>query len=271
MDRIVIPKEYEGKKVSTVLYNFFGDKYYDDNAKNKTVQVVLPDGITKIEPYAFNTPNRIKVNIPSSVSVIGEKALPKGLVLIENTTKPITWAENWINNENGSMPIVLWNVQNFSQTDDGLEYAVSNDNVYITGYQGDKNVIDIPVEIDGKNCLYIADYAFANVVNLQQVWLSKSVKEIGSYAFANCSSITVLALTDGLEKINSYAFINCENLKVVNIYLSVTYIGSQVFGGCDKLTIYTEHSSKPSNWASDWAVGRQEYISWGYVEPEYRL
>ena len=86
---VVVPKEFEGKKVTTIGYGAF--------VRNSVItSVVLPDSISSIMGSAFSEcVSLVKINLPESLKIIGQSAfqrcknlkeveLPNGLLNIGN-------------------------------------------------------------------------------------------------------------------------------------------------------------------------------------------
>lgn len=72
----------------------------------------------------------------------------------------------------------------------GLEYQINGDTVIITRYTGDAAVLEIPVQIQNLPVTQIADRAFFECRNLENITIPDSVTDIGEWAFLNCYSLT---------------------------------------------------------------------------------
>ncbi len=59
----------------------------------------------------------------------------------------------------------------------------------ITKYIGDKEVVEIPAEIDGKNVVKIGQRAFSRCTRLTSVTITNIVTEIGISAFSVAQSL----------------------------------------------------------------------------------
>ena len=95
-------------------------------------------------------------------------------------------------------------------------YALDDERVRITSYEGSDAEIELPSEIDGKK-----------------------VVGITSNAFNKCTTLTSVIIPEGIESIGKGAFMNCTNLKNVKIPNTVTIIGEEAFSYCYKLTSIT--------------------------------
>lgn len=93
--------------------------------------------------------------------------------------------------------------------------------------------------------------------------LPASIVSIGDNAFYESSFYTNFRFSPNnlLTSIGANAFYNT-NITNLAISSRVTYVGSKAFNGIADLTLYVEHSSKPSGWASDWNYSNRPVI-WG--------
>ena len=135
---------------------------------------------------------------------------------------------------------------------------VLNQNGEVTGYLGtDWKVLNIPAEIGDQTVTGIADGAFENQRDIQQVILPETVtvigsnafygctnlKEInlnhvtsmGSGAFRQCAALQSVALGEGLRDVPEQAFMSCAKLKAVTLPSSVKELGKECFAQCTSL------------------------------------
>ena len=129
---------------------------------------------------------------------------------------------------------------------------------------------------------YIEKNAFQYCYNLTHVYMSStSVSRIEEYTFDSCP-ITYISFPSGITYIGNRAFRNTDNIG--NIPKSVTYIGpyafansnltaiiipmtltnidTYAFSGCTSLSVYTEQTSRPSTWNSNWNPTNRPVV-WG--------
>lgn len=238
LSSIVIPKKYNGKKVTAIMENGF-----KDCTKLKTI--VIPDSVTSIGSSAFNGCSQLtSIVISNNVTSIGASAF-EGCSSLSSITLPFVG--------DGS-----------NQTH--FEY-IFGDSSY------DKDCIPATlksVTITGKTS--IASYAFLGCSSLNSIVISNSITSIGEGAFMGCSSLENISLPfigNGSDKahfgyifgafdysINSicvptslksvtitggtsvgrYAFYECSNLTSIVVPSSVTSIGDSAFYGCSRLT-----------------------------------
>ena len=135
---------------------------------------------------------------------------------------------------------------------------VLNQNGEVTGYLGtDWKVLNIPAEIGNQTVTGIADGAFENQRDIQQVILPETVTVIGSNAFYGCTNLKKInlnhvtsmgsgvfrqcaalqsvALGEGLRDVPEQAFMSCANLKAVTLPSSVKELGKECFAQCTSL------------------------------------
>ena len=158
------------------------------------ISVNIPNTVTNIGDYAFeDCSNLTSIEIPASVTNIGYKAFSNC----------------------SSLASVVWNIAN------GSCYNFGNQ---VESYTFGENVESIPNGLcSGMN-------------KLTTITLPNSVKSVGDQAFYNCNGLLSVDLSDSLINIGSQAFAGCENLTSISIPNSVLYIGEKAFEGCNSFT-----------------------------------
>lgn len=166
--------------------------------KSKITEIVLPDGITKIDTYAFYECYALKsINIPDGVKSIGENAFYhcKSLTSItipDSVTKIVKSAFRGCSK---------------------LESVTLSENLTSIGYE-----------------------TFSGCTSLINIYIPNSVTSIGNSAFHGCSKLESVTLSENLKVIYDSTFTYCTSL--INIYIpnSVTKIGKSAFNGCSALS-----------------------------------
>ena len=242
----------------------------------------IPDGVTKIEDWAFYDCNKLTVmTIPSSVATIGEYALNfcTGLTkLFVHAKTPPTVGTNAFINVDLAIPVYvpaasldaykaanIW--QEFTKlqalvtefTVDNLKYKVTDyiaDEVELTGYATKPTgKLDIPASVTYGSKTYsvtsIGKQAFDGCSAITEVTIPASVTSVGSDVFNGCSSLTQATIGDGLTEISTSMFTNCSALEKLVIGKGVTKIGSFAFANCSNLKEITVLASNPPSVASD--------------------
>lgn len=158
---------------------------------SENVDVVIPNGVTRIGPLAFSDYDDIySVKMPNSVTSIGYSAFANCYNL-----KSITLSKNLKAIESGSFSDCL-NLRSIS----------------------------LPGSLTK-----IADFAFARCISLKSVTIPDKIRNIEDCTFEGCSSLTNIILPKSIKTIGESAFRECESLKSVEIPDGVTSIGPQAF------------------------------------------
>ncbi len=120
-----------------------------------------------------------------------------------------------------------------------LTYQKIGNHISIKG-GSDKTItsVSIPSQIDGIPVTSIADFAFADYENLQEVNIPDTVTTIGQQAFKGCKSLEKISLPDSLATIHQDAFAN-SGLTEITIPKSVTNMAEDVFRNCQSLSKVT--------------------------------
>ena len=192
---------------SNPLYN--GATLYI-NGEEKT-EITIPAEVTSIGQYAFyNCDNITKVVIHDGVESVGTYAFyscDNLTIWCEAGAKPEGWHSNW----NPSDRTVIWDMNNWSLSDDGL-LTVKKSFSY-------DNSGDYPW------------YYFQS--DIKAVKFEAAVTEIGNYAFYDYDNLLTVDLSEatGLTSIGYRTFYSCSYLTTVDMSgaTSLTTIGSEAF------------------------------------------
>lgn len=93
----------------------------------------------------------------------------------------------------------------------------------------------LPSTYNGLKVIKIEDSSFANNKNIEEVFISKNIKEIGSQAFYSCEKLKVVSISESIVNISDYAFRRCVSLKEIEIPNSVEFIGKGILDECTNL------------------------------------
>lgn len=100
-------------------------------------------------------------------------------------------------------------------------------NSYILKGSKDKEIMYLVIPATHKKLpvTEIADNAFANYENLEQVSFSSNIKKIGKYAFLNCKKIKTMLIPDTVDEIEEYILEGCTSLE----NLTIPFIGHDLW------------------------------------------
>ena len=160
-------------------------------------RLTLTDKVKTIGKCAFQFTRLISVELPSSITTIGDNAFDacSGLTSIELPGSVITIGKG----------------------------AFAS----CTGLTS----IEIPSSVTT-----IGNSAFESCTGLTSVEIPNSLTTIGSHVFNGCTSLTSVAIPSSVTTIGMVAFGNCTGLTSVELPSSVTTIGDGAFYGCSGLT-----------------------------------
>ncbi len=254
-ENVVIPSEYNGKKVSAVGENAF---YANESLKSITIPdsilkignssfadctnlmgVAIPDSVTEIGRSAFFRCNNLfSVTIGKEVTSIGENAF-SCIRLVEICNKSALELDLY---KIGNYPLNIYTPESGESKldirDDGFVFCQDEEDAYLISYLGKRSELTLPKNYNGEN-YKIYRYAFQDSASLTSVVIPSSVTEIGTQAFSFCKALTNVTMENGVNSISTFAFSRCSNLTSIIIPDSVVTIGSSAFSDCDKLTSIT--------------------------------
>ena len=159
--------------------------------------VVLPENITGIGKYAFQSTAFTELPLTASITEIKDYAFKSctkltSVAILDRVTKLGTYV---------------------FQSCTGLESAKI-----------------------GGGVTSVPNYMFHGCTNLVNVELSEKVTSIGNSAFYNCKGLKSLPVTESITSIGTNAFYGCTSLTSVNLSDKVTSLGASAFYGCSSLT-----------------------------------
>ena len=164
---------------------------------NTITKVVLPEGVEKINAYAF-----------ANLTALEEVVLPSTLTAIEygaffncSALKKITFS--------GENNVIIINQHAFEGC-------------------------DLEGTIDLSAACVISDYAFAGNRDLTGIVTGDALLSISQYSFAGCKSLKDVTITSKLVKYGAYAFTGCESLTSFEVNALVLPEG--MFYECESLT-----------------------------------
>lgn len=197
---------------------------------------LLPETITKIGAYSFkNNRNILKVELPSSILVIGEFAfsntelvgidIPSSVTYIGDGAFANCTSLSYVHISEGISPLTL-----------GTQFDC--DTGTLSGvFEGCENLSLVTLS---SRVFSIGARTFYNLKALStfEIPSGSILSIIGDYAFFNDYKISSLNLPEGLLSIGAHAFENMNNRSFTSVVIpsSVTYIGEYAFSNCTKLS-----------------------------------
>ena len=186
------PEELEFDDSETSKAWYIGD--------NTITKVVLPEGVEKINCYAF-----------ANLTALEEIVLPSTLEAIEygaffgcTSLQKITFS--------------------------------GENNLKIISQNAFENC-DLRDTIDLSSICVISDYAFAGNQKLTGVNLGETILSVGQYAFAGCKALKDIEIGSGKVKYGAYAFTGCESLK--SFYVNSAVLPEGMFYECKEMDSVT--------------------------------
>ncbi|MBR4063417.1 MAG: leucine-rich repeat protein [Clostridia bacterium] len=193
--------------------------------------LVIPDGVAKINGNAFAGTGIKSVIIPESVEYIGVYVFSNCQSLkeirIPKNVSSIGWAA--FRNSGIESIIVDSENQNFVVVNNCLINVAEKKLVF--GYGNCSIPDDGSVEV-------IEYYALQYNSDLTEIVIPSSVKTIGYSAFSTCDNVEIVEIQNGITKIDGNAFTSCYRLKRVVVPNSVTSIGEYAFTGCGNINTF---------------------------------
>jgi len=227
--------------------------------------LVLPDGITKIDKFAFSDCSGLtNIVIPNSVKVIADYAFScctglTSIVIPDSVTKI---GDDVFSDCSSLIRVIIPDSVTkigdyvFSNCTHLTELTVDNENpVYCSEnnilYTKDKTRL-IAAAGGLKGCVVLPDtvteispYAFSGRTGLTGVTIPAAVTWITEWLFSDCSGLKSIVIPDTVTVIDEKAFFRCSSLTSIRIPDSVTKIGDHVFLDCTHLTELTVDNENP--------------------------
>lgn len=226
--------------------------YTNDNEKiligytGMDSELVLPDGITKINHYAFynsNWPhdtdqrhtNIVSITIPDSVTTIGSSAF-RGLTNLMKVTigSGVTRSDDILLFNHCYKLVEVYNRSSLVIVD-SLEYEGIFDgyidsakNIYTSAGESKLSIDNdgYAIYTDGDDKILVGYTG-----NETELVLPKGITEINSYAFYNDTNITSVSIPASVTKIGNSAFYFCSKLSEIVGGDNIAYIGNGAFDG----------------------------------------
>ena len=197
-------------------------------------ELVIPDGVTKINDYAFTAfADIVSAVIPDSVTRIGDSAFSDctGLTSISIGAGLEYIGESAFSGCESLLEISLPRTVSYVG-DNAFYYCVSLGSVNIEDIAAwcaidFGNYASNPIRYSEKLCL---DGKLATDIELPV-----GITEISDYAFYYCKTIASITIPEGVTRIGYQAFYECDGLSDIDIPASVEEISDYAFYNCTRL------------------------------------
>ncbi len=197
------------------LLNVDNDEWWINDGVLENCRIVdcedvrIPDGVTEIGDYPFDSFDMKRIYMPKSVTKVGEL----GFGFCPNLQ------EIHIANRD----IILQN-ECFSDLENLKSVYIGGQKFEVIVTQGSYGTKDVQ-----GNCLerYLGED--------ERYVVDSDIKKIGEASFCNCFSIRELVIPQSVEEISDRAFLNCSALAQVELPDKLGIIGWRAFEGCSAI------------------------------------
>ena len=228
------------------------DECYSE--RNDIINVIIPEGVSKIGAGAFSAVSSLKVvEIPSTVTEIGNGAFEfcASLVSINvsSDNKHFKSVDGCLYSIDGKT-LVQYPI---GKRDESFKIPMGVDTIGASSFWGARYLSEIVIpssvtlieNMAFQGCSGLAelnipssvrtidDSAFYECISLERVSFGSSLKYIGENAFALCSSLKDVILPNTVESICQNAFTSCSGLVKVYIPPHVEFVGDDAFSCCE--------------------------------------
>lgn len=216
--------------------------------------VILNDGLETIEYGAFSNTGLLRIEIPESVTKIGDDAFEgasadlvivgkagsvaetyakENRIIFENLEGVRTYPEEIDESELISVE-VLMNLEE-SPEEDFVCVDHGNGVVELLEYTGTDEVVVIPEYWKGIQITTISPYSFGYNSIVKAVRVPDSVTEISDFVFGTNEKLEVVILGSGVKSLGQSSFMSCTNLRELVLNDGLEKIDTFALSGCESL------------------------------------
>lgn len=120
----------------------------------------------------------------------------------------------------------------------GYVYTIIDNEVTITGFEGEPTYIEIPETVEGCRVTEIRDNSFYECGSLKHIVLPDTLEKIGHHAFYACYSLESITIPDSVTELGMGSFCGCENLTSVTLSNKLKRLPDSCFRSCTNLTSF---------------------------------
>lgn len=212
-------------------------------AGEEVTEVVVPEGMTKVEAYTFyNAKNLTSVVLPSTLASIGKYAFSgclklQSLVLPEGITTLGDYAlKDCVTLKELTLPESVTTLGNRAfQACRQLKTMVIPEGVTSLGSYLLSGCDSLCSATLPQHLTAIPTGTFYGCKSLRHFTLPQGVTDIGGWAFASCASLEEIEFPDGLRTVGEWAFYGCSSLKSVSFPDNVNVLSRNMFEKCTQL------------------------------------
>ena len=249
-----IPIDPENYHISYVLpgasVTYLGDFTINENHhlikyNGHADVLIIPDGVTYIEPNACKGADMTRVIIPDSVTdtlstVFMDCTSLKSVKMSANmTTIPAGWFWKCTSLTDIELPdgVTVIGPDAFNNCTSLKRLTIPNSVTQIEGeaFWNCKSLTGITIP---SGVTELSSGLFKGCTSLKSIEIPAGVEKIRQQAFSGCTALTELTVPDGVTDIYKEAFKDCTGLKRLNLMSVSAYISNDAFTGCDIQDIY---------------------------------
>ena len=187
---------------------------YAFDGKTLLNSVILPEGITSIGTYAFRGTNIRRINIPTTVTIIKDRAF------LETPIMHVSFTEGSQLNEIAAY--AFYSCKLLQE----MDFPLSLEKIGEGAFEYCELMKSVTMS---DNVTYIERYAFAYDAALQSIHFSDNMTEIRQQLCRDCTSLTEVHLPANLKHIYRLAFYNNNKLARIEFPASLEKIEYEVF------------------------------------------
>ena len=228
----------------------------------KCQTLTIPEGVTEIPASAFVYSGIEEVEIPSTVTTIGDGAFAYCDNLYDIKIGPnVTSIGESVFYDCDNLDKIKVDVMNNNYTSDGIgvlytedmktlicvpEYAYDGvvggfdytvpdtvTEIAKTAFAGNKYIKKVTLP---EGLVTIGDHAFEKAARITSVNIPDSVTQLGEFVFYDCDYLEDISIGTGIERIPTATFMQCNSLSSVYLPGNITLVEPRAFEGCMMLT-----------------------------------
>ena len=216
----------------------------------------IPEGVTKIDDWAFNGCSRLEyIEFPNSLVSLGKWVfynckriknlnIPRNLTDIAYTALPglsglVYYTCSPFNPKYKSVDGILYNkdmtmLVAYPQSAPATSFTIPSSVTTLYDYclHNCDNLIEVNIP---ESVNYFGMNIFSGSDNIESIDVPDGVTKMGLTVFGQCPKLSHVHLPANLDSIKNSCFYGCSSLTEVAIPASVRYIGNNAFAYCDNL------------------------------------